>query len=321
MTEQYARETKEIREDIAAIRNSLRKIERDVKELVPADRQKWEIPANPKEKEELAGQVRSSDWVLLFIKDAKRDARWADPLIGMAETQKTPVLLIVDMGVTLTGTLVGKPFILNNRQPKETAAHISHIVSRIIEPPHVKGKLERFMYELLYPGVLGAGIVAVAVRFFYPQPPFSSRPWDESFWLGTLLLLFFSTSFLIDSRRQYRPFAFVLDLIEVGGMFAGFHLLKLLVPPANILERVNVPAVYLVLAALIALQVLWRNANGLSWSEWWWARLVAGVVLFLGWFFHDGGLFFHDRWPHAVNDGVVAVLAVLILLYDICHPD
>ena len=189
---------------------------------------------------------------------------------------------------------------------------MQHTRTKIGQPYNhgpMSSKRERFMFELVYPGVLGAGLVGLALRMTRDHS-FAEGARDESVPLGIALMVFFSSSFLNVGEKYPVP-AFFLDIVEVCLMFLAFHWLKLFDPEKEQLWAVGV---YAVLAAVLALQWGWRALAGAKpWHRLWGMRAAAIAVLIIGGFLHC----YLPESAALVSLTVSAVLIVLTLIYDV----
>src|SRR6476660_8541621 len=141
------------------------------------------------------------------------------------------------------------------------------------------------MYGLIYPAVLGTGIVLIGVRMAH-QDGFLAAITDPSFELGVTACAFFCASF--DSAfywpadspdAAYNRRAFGLDIVEVILMFVCFHFLRLFEDP-KALEAAHLMPAYLCLSADVAMQFLWRWAVGLPVAQKAGLRsIIAGTLL------------------------------------------
>ncbi|HEX3351735.1 MAG TPA: hypothetical protein VHS34_02845 [Terriglobales bacterium] len=147
--------------------------------------------------------------------------------------------------------------------------------------------LHQLMYGLIYPAVLGTGIVLIGVRAAH-QHGFLAAVTDPSVLLGVMACTFFAASFdsafywPADSpNAAYSRSAFWLDVGEVIVMFVCFHFLRLFEDP-KALEPANLWPVYLALGLGVASQYGWRKVVGLKWEQKWALRLAISVLLFAG---------------------------------------
>lgn len=163
----------------------------------------------------------------------------------------------------------------------------------------------KFMYELLYPAVLGAGIVGMAMRLASDSsttdPNFIARAS-----LGLLFLVFFCASFMASKQGTYTPLAFWLDVVEVVLMFFGFYWLRLFSPECHDLL---IEGLYVLLIALIILQILWRKAVGVPLLRRVGLRVWAIFALGLGLVYNNACLF--------VTPAVTGITAILIVYYAV----
>jgi len=184
-------------------------------------------------------------------------------------------------------------------------------------PPEALGPLQQLMYGLIYPGVLGTGIVLTAVRAAHE--PFGQVVLDPSVLVGIVTGLFFCASFDSafywpedeKSKGRYGRKAFAVDVVEVALMFTCFHFLRLFEDPTRTVAP-NLPAAYGFLAADVLLQFLWRGAVGLKMGFRWEMRVFATVILIIG---AVGGGYY--RW---INPAVCGLFLGLLILYVLIDP-
>ena len=121
-------------------------------------------------------------------------------------------------------------------------------------------RLKNLMYGLLYPAVLGTGLVAIATRISTHISAAHSGI-DNSVVLGSLFLVFFCASFVAADDGTYCCKAFLLDVVEVILMFLCFYYLGLF-------EEDNpkpwMAGAYATFMVLQPLQLLWREVVGLD---------------------------------------------------------
>ena len=170
------------------------------------------------------------------------------------------------------------------------------------------------MYGLIYPAVLGTGLVAMAMQIAsYLQQ--GDRFFLTRMSLAGLFLFFFCISFVAGSKvpsdppkPKYSWAAFGCDLIEVFFMFCCFLALGLFSQPA---ATPHPRTAYLVFLVLIPGQMAWRWSVGLKAREWWPLRLMAFVALLFGWLFGHSG---------TIVTPVVAMFCVIVTLIYVAKP-
>ncbi len=152
------------------------------------------------------------------------------------------------------------------------------------------------MYGLLYPGVLGTGIVLTAVRAAH-DASFSNALLDPALHVAVTAAIFFMASFVSAFYwpppiaheahiPKYSEGAFIFDLIEIVLMFICFHYLRLFELPEIVAPRLF-PA-YTALAIDVLLQFLWRRAAGIeNWYNLWPLRCLTAAILMAGAFFGE----------------------------------
>ena len=188
--------------------------------------------------------------------------------------------------------------------------------SLVPAPPEALGPLQQLMYGLIYPGVLGTGIVLTAVRAAHEH--FKQVVVDPSVLVGIVAGLFFCASF--DSafywpedektNGHYGRMAFFIDAVEVVLMFACFHFLRLFEDPTKT-EAPYLPAAYGLLAADVLLQFLWRGAVGLKMGYRWEMRCFAAAVLVTG-----ACLGWRYGWINLAVCGLFLAVLILYVLFD-----
>jgi hypothetical protein len=175
--------------------------------------------------------------------------------------------------------------------------------------------MQQLMYGLIYPAVLGTGIVLIGVRAAHHSSAINALL-DPSIQLGVMAGLFFCASF--DSAfywpdgktGHYTGWAFALDFVEVILMFICFHYLRLFEDPVK-LQEPFLPAAYLMLMTDVLLQFLWRKAVGLDWKYRWRLRASVAAVLLLGCLF--GSVFW---WVNVVVSIAVGGFVVFYVITD-----
>jgi hypothetical protein len=196
------------------------------------------------------------------------------------------------------------------------AAGVHSVKTKVpIGEPAVQTPLQQLMYGLIYPAVLGTGIVLTGVRGAHDGSFFNALL-DPSIQLGFIAGLFFCASF--DSAfywppRQsghYSAWAFGVDFIEVVLMFICFHYLRLFELPEKPLPNLRVA--YAMLAADVVLQYGWRWVVGLDWK--YKGRLRGLVALAL-----IAGSIWGDHTP-AVNLVITAIVTGFVFYYVVSDP-
>lgn len=196
-----------------------------------------------------------------------------------------------------------------------TSAHSAPASALVAAPSDALGPLQQLMYGLIYPGVLGTGIVLTAVRAAHE--PFGKVVQDPSVLLGIVAGLFFCASFdsafywPADEKGRYGRMAFLIDVVEVAFMFACFHFLRLFEDPTRTVAA-YLPAAYAFLAGDVLLQFLWRWAVGLKKRYRWQMRAFAALILILGACFGSS-----YAW---INPAVCGLFLVLLIVYLLADP-
>jgi len=166
--------------------------------------------------------------------------------------------------------------------------------------------LHGFMYGLHYPAILGTGIVVALMRVGSKtiHAPVAS--------LAVIAWAFFCLSFLsaIGFEKQYGKCAFLLDLLELIGMFACLNYLRLLDPTTT--DPPSLPVACWILFIVVALQFLWRAAVGLKPIAFLDLKLLFLALLAVDAFIGDSSISGH--WA------ITAGFAVLAWIYVANHP-
>ncbi len=159
--------------------------------------------------------------------------------------------------------------------------------------------LRRIMYALIYPVVLGAGLLVLGEAVVsHPSPRALLAPAPN---LGVVYMVIMSFAFVAgESSGDYRVTAFVLDLLEVGLVFGG--MLRLGLVDSHAMPAQHLRSGYYLLAGCLAIEPAWRLVTGheLKWRHQW-LRIVALVLLV------SAGAWVDQAFRYMVN-------AVLILL-------
>lgn len=152
--------------------------------------------------------------------------------------------------------------------------------------PGVIGPLKDIMYGLVYPAVLGTGLVLLALHI----ARLNAGVWvihDSVSSLAVAAGCFYTLSFTAlsegkeeRSKLSYRWPAFIVDGIEVALMFCCFYFLGLLS------EKETAPDLPFVYGALIVdfiiIQPVWRLVAGIKVFLFFKARVVVTLILLLG---------------------------------------
>ncbi len=155
--------------------------------------------------------------------------------------------------------------------------------------PGIISSLKDIMYGLIYPAVLGTGIVLGVIRIF-KEDSTVRRIHDPSLYVGISACAFYILSFTssVETRADrtkiaYRLPTFLVDLCEVFLMFACFYSLGLLqnevFPPV---DASLAPAYLWLLIDVTIVQFLWRLFAGVDVMVAWKSRLIVAVVLCFG---------------------------------------
>jgi hypothetical protein len=149
--------------------------------------------------------------------------------------------------------------------------------------PGIITSLKDIMYGLIYPAVLGTGLVLAVLRAT-KEPSAYSRLHDPSLYIavasGAFYVLSFTAPFEMRAdklRIAYRWPAFLIDWCEVALMFLCFYYLGLL---DDKVENARLsPAYACLFVDVILIQPLWRLMAGVYVYTEWQSRLVVAVVL------------------------------------------
>jgi hypothetical protein len=160
------------------------------------------------------------------------------------------------------------------------------------------------MYGLYYPAVLGTGVV---VALQHAPQSIHSPALSVAVTAGAFFSLSFASA--MGFEKEYRPIAFLLDVVEVMGMFACFVFLNLIELPD---VKSSVTLAYLVLFAVVAFQVAWRKAMGLQVDAYLDLKLILGLLLLIGAVLGD-----KYKSLHWVITGIFSIIA---WLYVSNHP-
>jgi hypothetical protein len=174
----------------------------------------------------------------------------------------------------------------------------------------------QLMYGLLYPGVLGAGIVLTAVRAAHDDSA-SKALLDPAIHVAVTSAIFFMASFVSAfywptttphalHLPRYSVGAFACDVAEIVLMFICFHYLGLFELPTIVVPSLF-PA-YTALAVDVLLQFAWRKAAHIEdWNKLWGLRcLIAAVML-------AGALF--GAYSPLITILITIVVAAFVLYY------
>ena len=189
------------------------------------------------------------------------------------------------------------------------AYQMKHAQSGIIVP------LRDVMYGLIYPAVLGTGLVLAVLRVT-KEPTGYARFHDSALYVAFASGLFYTFSFTSQSEKQpggsviaYRLPAFLLDFSEVILMFLCFYYLGLL--DDRVIDPRLSPAYGFLLFDVVVIQPLWRLVAGVRAFDFWkWrlvvvAALVAGLILGLS----------DSSCLHPLFDAIVSVVVSCSVLF------
>jgi len=168
-----------------------------------------------------------------------------------------------------------------------------------------KRRLHWLMYGLYYPAVLGAGIVVAL------QHIIAGSIHGPAIAVAVTAGAFFSLSFAsaMGFETQYGLSAFLLDIAEVGGMFACFVFLDLIDPPP---WTPSVSLAYVVLLAVVIFQVAWRWVMGLQVDAYLDLKCLLALLLVIG-------AVLGESYPW-IHWGITTIFSVIAWLYVSHHP-
>jgi hypothetical protein len=205
---------------------------------------------------------------------------------------------------------------LNILSAKLIAFQLKHAQSGIIVP------LRDIMYGLIYPAVLGTGLVLAVLRVT-KEPTAYARFHDSALYVAFASGLFYTFSFTSQSEKQpdgseiaYRRLAFLVDFSEVILMFSCFYYLGLL--DDRVIDPRLSPAYGFILVDVAVIQPLWRLVAGVRVFDFWKWRLVVMAALVAGLFL---GLS-ESSCFHPLFDAIVSsVVSCSIVYYVMSAPD
>jgi hypothetical protein len=153
-------------------------------------------------------------------------------------------------------------------------------------PAYVVNSLKDMMYGLIYPAVLGTGLVLLVLHMT-KEPSATAGFLDPVLYPAIAAGFFYTLSFTALSetaedkaKLSYQWLPFIVDWFEVGLMFGCFYSLGLLD------ERVTTPrlmAVYgFLLADVAIIQPIWRLVAGVNIRTFFKARVMVGLALVVG---------------------------------------
>lgn len=171
--------------------------------------------------------------------------------------------------------------------------------------------LHQLIYGLIYPGVLGTGMVLTAYRAT-GDGTVSAALLDPSIQVAVAAACIFAASFVAafqpikkDKPIEYGILAFGIDLVEVVLMFWAFYYLRLFKAPDIIAP--NLPFAYSLLAADVLMQFGWRASVGLPAENDRALRILATASLVFGAIFGHACAY--------VNVCVTVFVLVLLAIY------
>jgi hypothetical protein len=160
------------------------------------------------------------------------------------------------------------------------------------------------MYGLYYPAILGTGVV---VALQHAAQSIHSPAMSVAVTAGAFFSLSFASA--MGFEKEYGPVPFLLDVVEVIGMFACFVFLSLIDLPG---VSPSVTLAYIVLIAVVAFQVAWRKAMSLQVDAYLDLKLTLALLLLIGAVLGD-----HHTRLHWAITGIFSITA---WLYVRNHP-
>ncbi|MGB6191453.1 MAG: hypothetical protein WBF42_03220 [Terracidiphilus sp.] len=188
--------------------------------------------------------------------------------------------------------------------------------------PGIITSLKDIMYGLIYPAVLGTGLVLGVMRIF-KERTIEGRVHDPALYVAISACAFYMLSFTasVETRADrtkiaYRLPTFLVDLLEVFLMFACFYSLGLLQDESNPPADSSLSPAYLwLLLDVTIVQFLWRLLAGVDVLVAWKSRLAVAAMLTFG---IIAGFLGAPRFPdlHPWSDLAVAVvMGVFVFWY------
>jgi hypothetical protein len=178
-------------------------------------------------------------------------------------------------------------------------------------------RLHWLMYGMYYPAVLGTAIV-VALQHLA-----AGTIKGPALAIATTAGAFFSLSYAsaMGFDEDYGPGAFILDIIEVLGMFACFAYLELIEFPAGHGPPFIFPSAriaYGVLFGVVLFQLWWRAVMGLRLDAFLDLKIILGLSLIYGMVLGDDHVRRH--WYITAAFAITAWLYVSHNPYQKDHP-
>ena len=156
----------------------------------------------------------------------------------------------------------------------------NHSQSGIIVPARY------IMYGMVYPAVLGTGLVLAVLRAIKEETAYS-RIHDSALYVGLAAGLFYSFSFTSGSEKKddktdiaYRWPTFLIDFLEVILMFLCFYFLGLL--DDHVIDPRLSPTYAVLLIDVVVIQPIWRLIAGVDVLYYFWFRVVVAITLIAG---------------------------------------
>ena len=201
----------------------------------------------------------------------------------------------------------------------KSAAPAPHTAAQDAQPPKARPvlPLRDVMYGLIYPAVLGTGLVLSGQRAT-KEPSVMDAVKDPALWVAAAAGLFFCASFAsvfeepekATQGEWYGWWPFLIDSVEVVLMFACFYFLGLFEVP-----QVPPPVLYWAYGLLIAeiwWQCLWRWRVGLKAMRLWGMKVGVSIVLALG-------LIYGTQYPRS-NIVFSLLVALFVVIYVFVDP-
>jgi hypothetical protein len=142
------------------------------------------------------------------------------------------------------------------------------------------------MYGMVYPAVLGTGLVLAVLRAIKEDSTYS-RFHDSALYVGLAAGLFYSFSFTSGSEKKddkteiaYRWPTFLFDFLEVILMFLCFYFLGLL--DDHVADPRLSPTYAVLLIDVVLIQPVWRLVAGVDVLYYFWFRIIVAIALIVG---------------------------------------
>jgi hypothetical protein len=185
---------------------------------------------------------------------------------------------------------------------------------RKFSPPGIIDPLRDIMYGLIYPAVLGTGLVLLVLHLTRGSSP-ASWLQDPAVYPAIAAGFFYTFSFTALSETEedktrlcYQWFAFFVDWAEVALMFGCFYFLGLMdekMPGPRL-----VPVYILLFADVLLVQPVWRLVAGVNVYTFFKARLIVGALLIVG--ILSGA---HPQFHPCLDILIASAVVIFVVLY------